>query len=191
MKYWLTFTAFLMTSEFAASQQLPPPPPIKPEDRAYFVSLGAVTMFELHCLGIYPNKEKFSAWQQQHASDKLDSNEYKHDPTDEVYRIPTPAVSFVLVAERGNACTILAMGTKREDMEKELEKMLRAYTELGKGGTLRVTDVPGAGGYSKRYEILSPGGVTYVDVIYSDAPGEKGTQNSVMTGATRQRRDGN
>jgi hypothetical protein len=186
MKRWLTVAVLFVSSEYAAAQQ-PPPPPMKPEDRPYFVSLGAVTMFELHCLNTYPNREKFNAWQQEHASDKLDVNDYKHDPSDEVYRIPTPAVSFVLVAEKGNACTIYAMGTKRKHMEEELEKVLRAYAEAGKGWTLKISGAPGAPGYSKQYQVLSPAGVPYIDVIYSDAPDEVGTQSSAMTAATRRR----
>lgn len=187
MKNWLAFTILLTPCEFAASQQ---PPPISPKDRPAFVSVGAVMTFENLCLLTYPDREKFGKWQDEHADSRLDIGDFKQDPTDETYRIPTPAVSFIMNVARKNSCTLFSEGTSREVMEEELRKMLAAYTELGKGGTLKVTDVSGASGHNKRFQVLSPGGVPYIDVIYSDSTGADGLHSCAITGATK-RREGN
>jgi len=185
MKHWSTIAILLVTSRFAAAQQLPHPPAMSPEERPIFVSVGAVSMFKRLCLLTYPDKKKFSAWQQEHAGNKLKLSEFRRSPTDEVYRIPTPAVSFVLVAAKENACSIYAVGTKREAMESELEVTLRAHAESEKGGSLKVTDFSKGDKHSTRYEILSPAGKTSVEVIYSDSTTAEGMQKSAITGVMK------
>jgi hypothetical protein len=163
-------------------------PKVKPEDMPEFVSVGAVTTFEQLCLLTYSDRERFREWQQKNEGSRLaESRNFKKDATDETYRIATPLVSFVLNASKDNSCSIFSVGTDREVVEKQIEQMLRTYTEQGKGGKLKIEDNSSNGLYGKYFAVLSPEGVSYIEVIFSDVAAKDGVHQTAITGATRRR----
>jgi len=185
VKHLITLAALLVSSDIHSGEEMPNR---RPEDVPAFVSMATVAAFEKLCLLTYSDRKKFSEWQQENEKNRIAAPEdFQMGPTDDVYRITAPPASLVLNAAKGNSCTIFSAGTSRDSVEKLIEQMLRIYIQQGKGGKLKIEDNSINGRFSKYFAVLSPGDVSYIEVVYSDSIAEDGVHSSAITGATRRR----
>jgi len=166
-----------------------PQPTISKEDLPNFISTGAVVTFEQICLLTYPDRNTFQKWQEENSSNEITDDSFKNNSSDKTYKIRSPVVSFVLNVEEGNSCTIFSEGTDRAFIDKNISIMLNQYLSGNNGGKLVHKDISKNGKYSKNYMIVSPKGVPYIDIIYSDSKLGDGSQRSAITGATVRRNE--